>query len=247
MPVFFAVLGLIGAVVIAEMVRIGWHMVISRRMTNSIKKFERHDSSAAKRILFIGDSTGHGTGASHPRYSIVGRLGHNFPNAHIENYSVGGQNLSDAIQILETLNNAKSRMYDLIVIMIGGIDIVYCTPLSRARRLLHDAVVLSKKIGREVIIISPNNTGLAPLYRFFLSSLYQKRAKQFDSLYRDLAREESVRHVSLFREYPDSLSAHDLFSPDKTHPNDAGYDLWYNEMKRVIGTTLTHHDRNSTS
>src|SRR3989344_3433624 len=112
--------------VIVEYARIAWHMIISKRMTGSIKKFERHNPDATKRILFIGDSTGHGTGTSHERYSVVGRLGTDFPDTHVENHSETGLGLSRACQILRAIAGAKqSAPFDVVIIMVGGINVVY--------------------------------------------------------------------------------------------------------------------------
>ena len=105
--IFLVVVSAFAFFIIIESARLTWRMFISRRMTNSIKKFERHNPAAAQRILFIGDSTGHGTGTSHERYSVVGRLGADFPDAHIENHSKTGLALSQACQILRAKAAAK--------------------------------------------------------------------------------------------------------------------------------------------
>lgn len=240
--IFLVVVSAFAFFIIIESARLTWRMFISRRMTNSIKKFERHNPAAAQRILFIGDSTGHGTGTSHERYSVVGRLGADFPDAHIENHSKTGLALSQACQILRAKAAAKQpEPFDVVIIMVGGINLVYCTPLALVCRMLRSAIAYSKQCGRETVLISPNNAGLAPLYRFPLARLYQKRAKQFSAIYRDIAHEERIHHVSLFQEHSDQLSANNLFSPDKAHPNDEGYGLWYNQMKETIAATLKNH------
>ena len=237
--IFLIILYAIALFVIVEYARIAWHMIISKRMTGSIKKFERHNPDATKRILFIGDSTGHGTGTSHERYSVVGRLGTDFPDTHVENHSETGLGLSRACQILRAIAGAKqSAPFDVVIIMVGGINVVYFTPLWLVHRKLRNSIAYSKQCGRETVLISPNNAGLAPLYHFPLSRLYQKRARQFSVIYRDIAHEENIYHTSLFHEHPDPLSAHILFSPDKMHPNDEGYAFWYNQMKETVADAL---------
>lgn len=247
MPIILTILYALALVVVFEAVRIARHLMISRRLTNAIKKFERHNPGASVRILFIGDSTGYGTGASHERYSIVGRISADFPNAHIENCSETKLALSQARQILRAkASGKKSEKFDVVIIMLGGINLVYLTPLWLVRRTLRDAVALSKECGRETIIISPNNPRHAPLYRFPLSYLYEIRAEQFAVLYREIAREKRIRHVSLFQKRSESLCTRSLFASDKTHPNDEGYGIWYNQMKETIKAVLKQYDRNST-
>jgi len=240
--ILLAILSALALFVIFEVIRIWWYLGISKRLTSATSKFERHNPDATKRILFIGDSTGHGTGTSHERYSVVGRLGADFPNAHIENYSKTRLALSQTCQILRAIAAAKQpEPFDVVIIMVGGINLVYCTPLALVCRMLRSAIAYSKQCGRETVLISPNNAGLAPLYRFPLARLYQKRAKQFSAIYRDIAHEERIHHVSLFQEHSDQLSANNLFSPDKAHPNDEGYGLWYNQMKETIAAALKSH------
>jgi len=246
--VFLLVLGAAASYLLYGGGRIVWHLIISKRLTNSIKKFERLDPTASQRILFIGDSTGYGTGTSDSRYSIVGRLGADFPNAHIENFSETGVYLSRACRVLkEKLAAPDCEKFNAIIIMLGGMNLVHGTPLPLVRRMLRQAIVRSKQCGQATIIIGPNNTGLAPMYPSLLACLYRKRAKRFDALYREVTQEEGVPCVPLFQEHEDELSARGLFACDKTHPNDEGYGVWYDQMKEVITTVLKNHDGRPTS
>lgn len=225
-----------------EMLRIGWYLMRSRQLTNAIQKFEQRNPSAATRILFIGDSTGYGTGTSDARYSIVGRLCADFPEAHVENHSSTGAYVSKACRVLqEKVGAPGGEKFDLIIIMLGGMNLVHFTPLWIVRRTLVRAIAYSKQCGRATVIIAPNNAGLVPLYHFPLSRLYQKRARDFSTLYQTIAQEEHIYCVSLFQERPDALSARGLFALDHTHPNDEGYGFWYNQMKGVIVTALKQH------
>src|SRR3989344_1084853 len=170
--ILLAILSALALFVIFEVIRIWWYLGISKRLTSATSKFERHNPDATKRILFIGDSTGHGTGTSHERYSVVGRLGTDFPDTHVENHSETGLGLSRACQILRAIAGAKqSAPFDVVIIMVGGINVVYFTPLWLVHRQPRESIAYSKKSGRETRLISPHNAGLAPLYHFPLSRL----------------------------------------------------------------------------
>lgn len=234
------------AAVLFEMGRIAWYLFIARR---PVQKFERHNPATAMRILFVGDSTGCGSGTSDACYSLVGRMGSDLPSAHIENASRGGMMLFGAQRVLkDKLRTASgsAREYDLVIIMIGGMDIVYGTPMWLARLILRDVVAYGKQCGRRVVLIGPNNPGLAPLFRFPLSQFYRRRAEALDALYRDIAEREGISYVPLFRKDSDVLSAGNLYSLDKTHPNDEGYGLWYDQVKETMLMTLENkYDRNA--
>lgn len=226
-------------VILAEMVRYLSYVPKLRQSFVSIKKFERHSPTANKRILFIGDSIGHGAGASAPKYSLVGRLGTDFPSAHIENMSTSLATLSRARNVLKhCASRADATPFDVIIILIGGADIVFGTPLWRVRRLLCDVISYSKQCGRETILICPNNPGLAPLYRFPLSFIYSGRARKFDTMYRQLAQTEGIHFISLYHESNDPLVTNGHFAIDKSHPNDSGYELWYADIKELVNRIL---------
>ena len=231
-------LGILALGVCFEVMRITWYLVSTKRLVNVAQKFEQRNLSAALRILFIGDSVGCSTGASHERYSIPGRLGADFPDAHIENLSEGKMRLSRAVRLLQEVCAKKSAPFDIVILLVGGMNIVACTPLWLVRRTLEKAVALSKECGRTMVLIGPNNTGGVPLYRFPVSNFYALRAREFDILYRNIAKENGVQYVSLFEEHEEVSSGRYVFSPDKTHPNDEGYGIWYTKIKEIITAAL---------
>ena len=235
-----SIFGIAGVLTIHEAVRLIRHLFISRHLTHALSKFERLDATGAPRILFVGDSTGHGTGASAPRYSIAGRIGADFPHAHIENVSRSGISIGRARHVLGDIvaREVHSR-YDLIIIMISGMNVVHLTPLGSVRRDLQETIKLAKRCSAAVIIVSPNNAGLAPLYRFPLAPLYRWRSRAVRDVYEAVAREEQIDHVTLFHEREDPITEQKLFSRDKMHPNNEGYAVWYDEMKGSIVAALT--------
>ena len=240
------ILGILLAGILVEAIRITWYLTSSRRVINIAEKFEQHNPTATQRILFVGDSVGCSTGASHARYSLAGRMGADFPDTHIENRSEGQMRLSKANRVLQEVCNQKSTPFDMAIIQIGGMDLVSGTPLRSVQRLLHEALRVATECGRAVVLIGPNNPGLAPLYRFPLSRVYHSRARKFDRLYQEAAATHGAYYVSLFEEQADPLAAHTLFAPDKTHPNSEGYGIWYNKMKATFANVLNQHDGHPT-
>jgi len=232
------ILALVALLVIFESIRMGWRLSISRRMTLSILRFERINQAAPLRMLLIGDSTGYGTGTSDSRFSITGRLASDFPQAHIENWSKTGISLGGVVRILKAAPEQK-RKFDVLIIMAGGIDVVYHTPLKKVRLRLKEVLERAKHRGIKVIVVMPNNPGLAPLYHFPLSALQLRRAQLAKKIFVDVAREEKIAYVSLYRESADVLSERNLYAQDKTHPNDEGYRLWYEQIREAVHQAVT--------
>ncbi|HUY62387.1 MAG TPA: SGNH/GDSL hydrolase family protein [Candidatus Paceibacterota bacterium] len=240
---FAVCVGIVLGAVLFETLRITWYLCISRLMTLSTMRFERLDAPGTERILFVGDSTGYGTGTSHERYSLVGRLGADFPSAYIENCSKTGRKLKGAERLLRRkADDPAQRAFDLAIIMVGGMNVLYGTRLSAVRKMVDRMLAHAKRCSRTVVLVSSNDPGAAPLFRPPLSGIYRRRAGAFASVYAEAAHDAGVIHVSLFREHPDELVEKHLFSADKTHPNDAGYAVWYNRIKEAIPDIHAGHD-----
>ncbi|MEK7604192.1 MAG: GDSL-type esterase/lipase family protein [Patescibacteria group bacterium] len=207
---------------------------ISRELSAALTTYERHNDQAPMRVLFIGDSTGYGTGASEGRYSIPGRLAAAIPTAHIENASKPGVYLSYAHTALDTRVQKNTPPFDLIVIMLGGMNLVCFTPLALLRRSLKTILTRSQQYGKNIVLISPNNAGLMLCYPPFLLPLYHNRSRQMKILYQEVAHEVGVSHVSLFHEKNDPVIDQKLLARDLMHPNDAGYEVWYRQIHETL-------------
>jgi lysophospholipase L1-like esterase len=231
------ILALAVALVVAfEIMRITWYLKTTKHPSG---KFERHSPQASRRVLFVGDSIGIGCGTSDQRYSLPGRLGADFPSAHVENASAGMQTLPQADARLRGIVQEGGEPYDLVIVFVGGVDLVTGRPIGRVRRHVRSLLRSAKACGKDVLLVGPNNTGLVPLYRFPLSRWLHRRAYAFDALYRAEAEEVGARFVPLYREDGDIVVERNLFSPDKTHPNDKGYGMWYAELRGPIHESLS--------
>jgi lysophospholipase L1-like esterase len=236
--IVLGIVTLIVLVVILEAVRISLLLHKSRLLTRSIRPFQQLNPNATMRILLIGDSTAYGTGTVDPRNSISGRLAKELPKAHIENRSVTGAGLGYVAKRLREIT--PERPYDLVIIMAGGINVTYSTPIWRLKQLTRSAIERARRIGTRVIFVAPNNAALAPIFRFPLSSFYRLRAVRTNTAFIDECNKQNVPCVSLFHEDNDPVSALGLRAADLTHPNDDGYGLWYEQIRNVVLKTMAH-------
>ena len=227
-------------VLIYEVFLINRRIILSKIIARKTTVVQQPSPNASRHILVIGDSTAYGTGAEKREHSLVGRLARDYPDAHIDNFSENGMSLA---KLFKKLNDLPfNRKYDLIMIHIGGIDVISMTPSSRmtilTRQILKRSLLLLKKpTPKNVVFVSVNNAGCAPAFRFPLDQLFEKRSKKLRDISDKICRDYQATHVALFEEKPDDPLAKDpqsLYAKDGIHPNDNGYGFWYDKVKSHI-------------
>lgn len=195
------------------------------------QRVERLHKDPKKRILIIGDCGTVSVGVSDPKYSIVGRLRKDFPDAEIVNASKNSMSLR---YLEKRLRQMQQERFDIILMHTGSIDALLFTPIPILRRLLVRIHEHATNMGTPTVVLtSPCNLGSCPLFRFPLNHLYDKRSKLMTKLFSEISETHQSIHVPLYEprtsdslRYPESL-----FSPDLIHPNDEGHGVWYEKMK----------------
>lgn len=191
-------------------------------------------------ILVTGDSTAYGVGALDPRNSLAGRLAQDLPRALIKNAS---QNAINSQTLYELLRPIPSQSYDYLMIHIGGIDTISCRSEARINRSLDHALTEATRIAvKKVFVVSVNNAGLVPFFPFPLNRFFSWRSRHVSAITARSCERHNCIHIPLYAELAkDELSQQPkrYISPDQTHPNDAGYGLWYKKIRAVILPHIT--------
>ncbi len=195
--------------------------------------FERDVPNAQLKMLFLGDSTALGTGAMSNTESVAGWFGQDFPKAHIRNISQNGEKLSGLIKNFPSLNTH----YDLVILQIGGNDIMRFTKFKNIEKNLSLAIDQAKLIADHVVIMHSGNVGLAPIFSWPLNRLYTSRTRTLREIYIKKAEEKGVLYIDLFQERKDDIFLKDIdkyYAPDHLHPSGAGYHFWYQMIRRTL-------------
>lgn len=197
--------------------------------------YEQHPLHPDRYILVAGDSTAVGTGASNPKLSIAGRLGSEYPNADITNVSKYGLRLSGLREMLRTL---PREQYDLVVLQIGANDVTGRTSEAAMRQSLSEILIRVESLSPRVVVLTAGNIGLAPVFRFPLSTFITARTRAARILFMDeLRKYPQARYVDLFKDRAHETFTTDVkryYAPDGFHPSADGYGLWYLEVKKQI-------------
>lgn len=187
------------------------------------------------RVLFAGESTGVGTGASIPQESVAGRLGTDKPDAHIENISQNGARLLALLAVLRSL--PKEKEYDVIVLHIGGNDILNFTSVDSVRSTLREVLADANVRGKTVYLLSTGDVGNAPAFGPILSLLYSFRSRELRSLFVEESERAGVVYVDLFMSRgtdPFALEPNKYHAKDGVHPSSEGYGVWYGKLKAAM-------------
>ncbi len=229
------VLVIILAIVIYDVIQTTRLIRIGVEQTNTTQAFERRLSSPEYHFLIIGDSSAVGVGAIPSEGSIAGRLAADFPTADIRNLAVSGSKVTDAIKQLENL--PETERYDLILIQIGGNDIVRRTPYVDIERELPKLFSLANAHSENVVQLTSGNVGTSRLLPFGTRWYFTLRTKAVRKIFMSIAVDQHVHYIDLFRTRAHDPYAQDpktYYSPDFFHPSAEGYGDWYKFVAPIV-------------
>lgn len=209
------------------------HLIrLGETVADAAVPFTQSVDNPSMKILFVGDSTAVGTGASTPATSLAGLAAKRYPNAQIDNLGVNGAKLADAIEQLNTVTTT----YDLLFLHVGGNDIVRLTPLEQVRNEYKQVLELATNKADKVLHTSTGNVGAAPFFPTPAGWYYSYRTRQvIGIIQKEIAAydEKTVRYTYLYttrKADPFMKDVDTYYLRDYFHPSDAGYALWWQVM-----------------
>ena len=203
-----------------------------RGLAKASTPFEVRVKEATRRVLVVGDSTGVGTGASDAADSVAGRIARDYAGTEIINRAQDGAKVED---IFEQLKDFRTGEFDLVLLQVGGNDIIRFTDLERLKASITGVLQLAGDKGGVVIFMSTGNVGLAPVFFPPVSWIYSWRTRKVREIFMAVSRREKIEYIDLFKERnedPFLRDAATFYAADTLHPGSEGYRLWYEELKR---------------
>jgi len=187
-----AIVALAGATALAGVWR--WtqlvqYMRIGEVLADDAVPYEREAMPHAPAVLVVGDSTAVGTGATTPHESIAGRLGAAFPNVSIVNRAANGARTLDVIMQLASVGAGR---YDLVLVHVGGNDVLRRTPLRALAPQVDALLRLARKLSSNVIVTTIPNLGLLPMFFPPVSWWVSRRSRHVCALYAASARKHGA-------------------------------------------------------
>lgn len=179
-------------------------------------------SRARGHILVVGDSTMYSAGVRDPAYTIGGLFAQLYPEASVETRAANGARCRDVpTQLAEGLHDH----YDLIMIGIGGNDVVRLTSQHHVATELRRLLAAAAQKADRVIICSSVNVGNVGFFPFPFNYLYDARSRRFADICRSITGTMgTVQFVDFYRplhdDHYDSRTRNKFVASDGFHANE---------------------------
>ena len=182
--------------------------------------FERSGKPHAPKVLVVGDSTAVGTGAARPEESIAGLLGAAHPDVTIVNRARNGAKTFDAL--LQLVEEGDAR-YDLLLMHIGGNDVLRGTPVRALVPQVEALIARSRRLSKNVVVTTLPNIGLLPMFFPPLSWWFSRQSRVVCGLFAQAAAKHGVHYVDFFhpRATEHFCRQSRYFACDGLHPSSA--------------------------
>ena len=201
-----------------------------------VSPYEQTVPGAAS-ILVLGDSTGYGTGARSAKDSIAGLIGKDYPGYSLKNNSKNGRTIGELVPVAQNLKNN----YKLILLQIGGNDILQKRDVAEVEFELRNIVAELLKHTQYVVMIFSGNVGGAAAFSDAKAQEYEKITRSFRSMFLRVAQDTAIAYVDLFLEPKDDVISNNpkvYLAIDGLHPSSKGYAFWYQSLKPILKNIL---------
>jgi lysophospholipase L1-like esterase len=193
-------------------------------------------AGATKRLLVVGDSTAVGTGASTPAASVAGLFAAEHPQWAVVNRGRDGAKF-DAVagQI------PAGERFDAVLVMAGGNDVIRLTSEETLRAAVLETAQRARGVSDHVLLMPSGNVGNAPFFFAPVSWLMTRRSQTLHALVKDAAAQTGAIYVNLYQDKADDPFAQEprrYHAADGLHPSDAGYALWYRQLREQAGAVF---------
>jgi lysophospholipase L1-like esterase len=224
---------LVIGIIIYQAVRINRLARTGVQLATNAVAFTQKPAQPTAHVVFIGDSSAVGTGAARPEESVPGRLGTEYPTIQIDNLAKNGRRVSD---LVDNFSEIPKTNYDLMVIHIGGNDVLHLTSFDDLKRDLPLVLDQAKQRATHVALISGGDFSTAYIFPWPVNQFLGRQSRLVRDLFKEIAQEKGVAYVDIYSEdkrveYKDPET---YYAADGFHPSSLGYQNWYSILKKTL-------------
>lgn len=212
---------------------------ISQGLMADAVPYEKLGDDPSMTLLVLGDSTGVGVGAEKPEDSVAGRLARYLGATYVENRSVIGAAVAD---LAEQKKGAALPRYDVILVMIGGNDILAFGDAGEAGELLGEE--LGSLSAGKILVMTAGNVGGATLFPPFVRPFHTATNLKFHKEFAKAAAAHGALYVNLYEPFwkdPFLRNPYRYLSRDGLHPSTYGYGLWFDKLRAALEADKAGH------
>lgn len=231
------IVGLLIVVIILQIIYSGYYLNIGRRIAQNkfINKTELGDKTNPVVKLFIsGDSVAVGVGASSFETSVAGRIGSFYAQKNyvqFENQAISGARMANLLKM-----PLPQEKQDVLILIISSNDLFYFTPLDQFKISSQKVIQRYLPLTDKLIIVGPGRVFDGQAVPIPLQLVYKARASEYENILKDLsAKDQKIVYLDPIRTPTDNKKyGKNTNAEDKFHPNDAGYEYWFDLIKPAL-------------
>lgn len=198
------------------------------------------DQDEAITVVWLGDSTGAGVGASSVETAlptVVARgLGR---SVRLRVLAISGARVKDVV--FRQLPLLPELRPDVVVVGVGGNDVTHLTPRGVFAGLYEGLLESIAAIGpKTVVVMGIGDFGTVPRIPQPLRAITGLRGRWFDRVIRETAERQGAAYVDLYANTGPAFG-HDpdlFYADDGFHPSDEGYRVWADVILDVLRPRL---------
>ena len=234
-----------GAVVAATVVGVAVVLAVEIQLARSGSRLPDVElvldrSGSGSRVVWLGDSTAAGVGASTAAGALPSQVTDRLAAADrssdgpaVSVLAVSGARVADVLA--DQVPKVAGLRPELILISVGANDTIHLTGRG-AFRHTYEQLVRALPSGVPVVLLGVPDMGAIPRFAQPLRAVSGWRGRNIDAEVRRVAAATGAVYVDiagptgpLFRRHPDRY-----FAADDFHPGDAGYGLWADAVVTVL-------------
>ena len=194
---------------------------------------DRHGTG--RRIVWLGDSTAAGVGASSSSGALPSQVADGLATAgtSVTDLAVSGARVADVLA--DQVPKVAGLQPDLVLISVGANDTIHLTGRG-AFRHTYEQLLRALPPGVPVVLLGVPDMGAIPRFAQPLRAVAGWRGRNLDAEVRRVAASAGAVYADIagptgppFRRHPDRY-----FAADDFHPSDAGYGLWADAVLKVL-------------
>lgn len=205
----------------------------SKRIMKRSTRYEKITTDFTKTLLILGDSTGAGVGADKPEESVPGRLAAYTGATYVENHAVSGAAVGD---LPEQIAHVKRAEYDIILIHIGGNDLI---PFRNAYETATELAIVLGTLppAKNTYLMSCGNLGGATIFPIFIRPFHTWLNLEYHKAFSEVCKNRGIIYINLYHKSSEDPFIKDpktYLAHDGLHPSSDGYELWFLDLKKAL-------------
>jgi len=205
----------------------------SKRLMEIETPYRNESADYAKTMLVLGDSTGVGVGAQKPEDTVAGLTAAYIGATYAENYAVSGAAVEE---LPGQIAKAKCDSYDLVLVHIGGNDILAGNDPKKVAPRLTEILKTLPQAGK-VVVLSAGNVGGATIFPHVIRPFHMWLTLAYHKAFTPAVESAGGTYVNLYMPLlkdPFLRRPNYYLAPDGLHPSSAGYALWFEKVKEAL-------------